>query len=203
MIRRVLIYLALAIGSLIFAWPFIWIAGTSVKLEREVLSNRSRILPEQPIPRVKSPYLHDRMFSKVTGPRREEAIEIINEQVRNHPWPSEIDGEIARRQTARGIYQRLLGSVPYESWSESTDQLRETLTRAITPELVNSVLAELRRALAIGQLRARSTGVEEHQLVDARDAKWNVTGPATLMQKTDFAELRYDFSSADTITLSE
>jgi len=143
------------------------------------------------------------MFSEVTGPRREEAIEIINEQVRNHPWPSEIDGEIARQQTARGIYERLLVSIPNERWSESTDQLRATLTGAITPELINSVLAELRRALIIGQLRARSTEVEEDQLVAAKEAKWDATGPAALVQQNDSAELRYDFSSADTVTLSQ
>ena len=200
MMRRVLIYLALALGSLIFAWPFIWMAGTSVKLEREVLSNRSRIFPERPIPRVKSPYLDGRMFSEVTGPRREESIEIINEQIRNHP---EIDSEIARRQTARGIYQRLLGSIPYERWTETSDQLRATLIDAITPELIDSVLAELRRALAIGQLRARSTEVEEDQLVAAKEAKWDVAGPVVLVQQNDSAELRYDFSSADTITLSQ
>ncbi|PYK90292.1 MAG: hypothetical protein DME40_08540, partial [Verrucomicrobia bacterium] len=70
MMRRLLIYVLLIAGSLLFAWPFIWMAGTSVKLEREVLSNRARAFPERPIPRVKSPYLDDRLFSQVTGPHR-------------------------------------------------------------------------------------------------------------------------------------
>src|SRR5207244_5496402 len=108
-IRLFIIYLLLILGSLIFAWPFIWMAGTSFKLEREVLSNRSRIFPERPIPRVKSPYLDDRIFSEVTGPRRDEAIAIIEEQIRGRTWPREVDPEIARQQVARGIYDRLLG----------------------------------------------------------------------------------------------
>src|SRR5881397_3554760 len=74
MMRRLLIYVLLIAGSLLFAWPFIWMAGTSVKLEREVLSNRARAFPERPIPRVKSPYLDDRLFSQVTGPHRDKAI---------------------------------------------------------------------------------------------------------------------------------
>jgi multiple sugar transport system permease protein len=204
-VRRILIYLALAMGSLIFAWPFIWMAGTSVKLEREVLSNRSRIFPERPIPRVKSPYLDDRMFSEVTGPRRDEAIAIIKEQIGSHAWPSEIDGEIARQQTARGIYERLLGSIAYERWSESTEQLRATLAGAITTELIDGVVGELRRALAIGQLRARSTELQEDQLVPASDAatKWIVAGPGALSQKADRAEFSYDFASTNKVTLSQ
>ena len=209
MMRRVLIYLALALGSLIFAWPFVWMAGTSVKLEREVLSNRSRIFPERPVPRAKSPYLDDRMFSAISGlgsarGSLDVSIEaIIDEQIRSRAWPLEMDGEVARKGIARGIYQRLLGSIPYERWTETSDRLRATLTDAITPELIDSVLAELRRALAIGQLRARSTEVEEDQLVAAKEAKWDVAGPAVLVQQNDSAELRYDFSSADTITLSQ
>ena len=202
MMRRLLIYVLLIAGSLLFAWPFIWMAGTSVKLEREVLSNRARAFPERPIPRVKSPYLDDRLFSQVTGPHRDEAIAIIEEQIRGHFSPSEINNEAAREQIARGIYERLLGSIPYERWSESADQVRATIAGAITPELIDSVLAELRRSFAIGQLRARSTGLEEDQLVAAKEVKWNVTGPAKLAQQPDFAELRYDFSSGDIITLS-
>ena len=205
MIRRFIIYALLILGSLIFAWPFIWMAGTSVKLEREVLSNRSRIFPERPIPRVKSPYLDDRMFSEVTGPHRDEAIAIIEEQIRSHAWPPEIDGEIARPQTARGIYERLLGSISYERWSEPTEQLRATLAAAITPELIDGVVGELRRALAVGQLRARSTELQEDQLVPASDAatKWVVAGPGALSQKDDRAEFSYDFASANQVTLSQ
>ena len=209
MMRRVVIYLALAIGSVVFAWPFIWMAGTSVKLEREVLSNRSRIFPERPVPRVKSPYLDDQMFPAISGlgsARGSPGVSIeaiIDEQIRSHTWPPEIDGEVTRKGIARGIYQRLLGSIPYERWTETSDQLRATLTDAITPQLIDSVLVELRRALAIGQLRARSTEVEEDQLVPANEAKWDVAGPEVLAQQNDSAELRYDFSSADTITLSQ
>jgi multiple sugar transport system permease protein len=205
MMRRFLVYFLLIAGSLVFAWPFIWMAGTSVKLEREVLSNPSRLLPERPIPRMKSPYLDGRMFSEVTGPRHDEAIAIIEEQIRSHAWPSERDGEVARQQTARGIYERLLGLIPYERWSDSREQLRATLTDAISPDLIDSTVGELRRVFAIGQLRARSTELQEDQLVSASDAatNWSVAGPGALSQKADRAEFSYDFSSANKVTLSQ
>ena len=203
--RRLLVYVLLIAGSLVFAWPFIWMAGTSFKLEREVLSNRSRVFPQRPIPRAKSPYLDDRLFSQVTGPRRDEAIAIIEEQVRSHVWLSAIDNAVAPQQAARGIYERLLGSIPYERWSESSEQLRATLVAAMTPDLIDSVFGELRRVFAIGQLRARSTELQEDQLVSASDAatKWSVAGPGTLSQKADRAEFSYDFSSANKVTLSQ
>ena len=205
MARRLLIYVLLFAGSLLFAWPFIWMVGTSIKLEREVLSNRSSVLPEQPIPRSKSPYLDDRMFAHADGPHRDEAIAILEEQLRSHVWPPQVDPEIARQQVARGIYERLLVLIPYERWSDSGEQLRAALTAAIAPDLIDSVFGQLRRVLLIGQLRARSTELQEDELVSGSDAatKWIVAGPGTLSQKPDASEFSYDFSSDSKVTLSQ
>src|SRR6478672_7903110 len=196
MMRRLLIYVLLFAASLLFAWPFIWMVGTSIKLEREVLSNRSSVLPEQPIPRSKSPYLDDRMFAHADGPHRDEAIAILEEQLHSHVWPSQVDPEIARQQVARGIYER---------WSDSGEQLRAALTAAIAPDLIDSVFGQLRRVLLIGQLRARSTELQEDELVAGSDAttKWIVSGPGALSQKADASEFSYDFSSDSKVTLSQ
>jgi multiple sugar transport system permease protein len=205
MMRRLLIYVLLFAGSLLFAWPFIWMVGTSIKLEREVLSNRSSVLPEQPIPRSKSPYLDDRMFAHADGPHRDEAIAILEEQLRSHVWPPRVEPEIARQQVACGIYERLLGTIPYERWSISSEPLRATLTAAITPELIDSVFGQVRRVLLIGQVRARSTELQEDELVSGSDAtaKWIVAGPGALSQKADASEFSYDFSSDSKVTLSQ
>ena len=205
MMRRLLIYVLLFAGSLLFAWPFIWMVGTSTKLEREVLSNRSSVLPEQPIPRSKSPYLDDRMFAHADGPHRDEAIAILEEQLRSHVWPPQVDPEIARQQVARGIYERLLVLIPYERWSDSGEQLRAALTAAIAPDLIDSVFGQLRRVFLIGQLRARSAELQEDELVSGSDAatKWIVAGPGALSQKADASEFSYDFSSESKVTLSQ
>ena len=205
MIRRFIIYALLTFGSLLFAWPFIWMVGTSTKLEREVLSNRSSVLLEQPIPRSRSPYLDDRMFAHADGPHRDEAIALLEEQLRSHVWPPQVDPEIARQQVARGIYERLLGLIPYERWSDSREQLRAALTAAIAPDLIDRVFGQMRRVLLIGQLRARSTELQEDELVSGSDAtmKWIVAGPGALSQKADASEFSYDFSSDNKVTLSQ
>ncbi len=121
----------------------------------------------------------------------------MEEQCAVHVWPPEVDPEIARQQVARGIYERLLGLIPYERWSDSGEQLRATLTAAIAPDLIDSVFGQLRRVLLIGQLRARSTELQEDELVSGSDAttKWIVAGPGALSQKADASEFSYDFSS--------
>ena len=59
--------------------------------------------------------------------------------------------------------------------------------------------------MLIGQLRARSTELQEDELVSESDAatKWIVAGPGALSQKADASEFSYDFSSDSKVTLSQ
>src|SRR5205814_8368531 len=163
--RRLFIYVLLFAGSLLFAWPFIWMVGTSIKLEREVLSNRSSVLPERPIPRSRSPYLDDRMFAHADGPHRDEAIAILEEHLRSHVWPPDVDPEIAGQQVARGIYERLLGLIPSERWSDSREQLRAALTAAVAPDLMVGLFEKFRRVLISGQFGPGFRRCREDKLV--------------------------------------
>ena len=65
--RTLLIYALLIIGSLVFIWPFLWMAATSAKLDRELFGETLRLLPERPIPRWQSPSLDDRPFGGWLG----------------------------------------------------------------------------------------------------------------------------------------
>ncbi len=66
-VRRVLIYAALAAGALVFAWPFLWMASTSAKLDREMFEGHG-LLAQRPVPRVQSPYIDERHYGGVSGP---------------------------------------------------------------------------------------------------------------------------------------
>ena len=61
-----------------------------------------------------------------------------------------------------------------------------------------------RRAFCLGQLRADSTDLGAEQLIGGAEAagSWKITGPAQLMQQSNFAEVHYHFDAADTVTLS-
>jgi ABC-type glycerol-3-phosphate transport system permease component len=211
MIRRIFIYATLIVGTLIFAWPFFWMAGTAGKLDRELFGENIRILPQRPIPKNRSPYIDERRFDEVDGPRMDDALRIIEKQLAatEVTWPADVDRETALKQTARGVYARLLTIIPHERLADA--DLEPTLQTAVTPGLVADVLAQLRRAFAIGQLRARSYDLEEDQLVAPQNAAtdWQIGGTAEAQlvpagtPNEPFAELKYDFSRGDTVLLSQ
>src|SRR5881392_3145065 len=109
--RRIVVYSMLLLGSGVFAWPFVWMIATSAKLERELFTNRTGILPERPNPRTTSPYIDEHVFAAASGPRRNEATAVIEEQLQNYSFPANVDPELTRKQVARGVYQHLLGSI--------------------------------------------------------------------------------------------
>jgi ABC-type glycerol-3-phosphate transport system permease component len=207
MIRRVLIYALLAAGSIIFAWPFIWMVSTSAKLERELFAEHAHIMPQSPQARLQSPYIDDRTFADVRGPRLEEALAIIETQLKS----MELDPTAAMKETARGIYARLLTTIPGEAWEKPAGELSREIAAAISPQLIVDVAGQLRRVFCIGQLRVRSYDLQEDQLVAPQNAaaSWQIggTGRGELIQagstSEPFAELHYDFSRGDLVTLTQ
>ena len=91
--RQLLIYLLLIGGSLVFIWPFLWMAATSAKLDRELFGDTMRLWPQRPIPRLQSPYIDDRLFDDLQGPHLEEAVALIEQDLAasNYPWPNDVD----------------------------------------------------------------------------------------------------------------
>jgi len=172
-----------------------------------------RLLPQRPIPRLHSPYLDDRLFADIRGPRLDEAVAIIEQQLGalHYPWPRGLDRAATIKQTARGLYSRLLSILPREVWSFSSTQLRARTAAAIDPSMIGEVVAQLRRVFCVGQLRARSYDLQEDLLVAPEKAAraWQVSGTAKakLTQANTpndpHAELEYDFSKGDTVYLSQ
>ena len=212
-LRRLLIYFLLVAGSVVFVWPFLWMAATSAKLDRELFSESLTVWPERPIPRLQSPYLDDRLFENLRGPRLEEAVGLIEKALGavDYPWPADLTHNELLHQTARGIYGRLLNTLPGEDWELSQDELRAKIGPHISTRAISEVVGQLRRVLCLGDFRAQSYDQEEDLLVPATTAAtaWKVEGPgrAQLLQNNTpnepKAELRYDFSNGDTIRLSQ
>jgi ABC-type glycerol-3-phosphate transport system permease component len=163
-IRTVFIYAFLLLGALIFAWPFIWMATTSAKLERELFSDRPARLPQSPRPVLQSPYVDERLFENAEGPRREETLQLIQATLRSgaYSWPNDVDRDRLIVQTARGIYQQLAGTMPSGFWTGPTSDLDQRIQRLITADLMTDMANRLRRTFAIGQLRIRSYDLQEN-----------------------------------------
>src|SRR4051812_6626442 len=179
--KRLVIYALLLGGSIVFAWPFIWMAPTSVKLERELFGQNSGVLPEAPHPRLRSPYLDERA-SVTEGGRANEAIELIRTKVASLASQPLVEGDRdhANGLLARAIYVQLQNRLPKQFWEKPADELRQELQNQISPELIGAAAATLRRVFCLGQVRARSYDLQEDQLVAPENAAkaWKIDGNA-------------------------
>ena len=212
MIRRLSIYALLVGGSAVFAWPFIWMASTSAKLERELFSDHPGIFPQRPAASPQSPFIDSRFFADVRGPRMAETVAMIEPMISSKAnWPSDVDRTVAIKETARGIYARLLGWIPRDDWNKPVEELRAQIISFISPELIADVLGQVRRTFCVGQLRVRSYDLQEDQLVPPENAAavWQISGSGrgkltqTGSAADSFAELRYDFSNGNVVSLSQ
>ncbi len=212
-LRTLLIYALLLGGSLVFVWPFLWMAATSAKLDRELFGDTLQLWPQRPIPRLQSPYVDDRLFDDLRGPHLEEAVALIEQDLAatDYPWPNDLNRSTLIHQTARGIYARLLSVLPGEYWELPAAQLRAKITAEISPALIAEVVGQLQRGFCLGAFRAQSYDQKEDVLVPADRAAraWQIGGDAQarLVQKGTpneaYAQLQYDFSKGDIITLSQ
>jgi ABC-type glycerol-3-phosphate transport system permease component len=212
-LRALVIYGLLIVGSLVFVWPFLWMAATSAKLDRELFDERLRLFPQRPIPRLHSPYVDDRLFDELRGPRFEEALKMIEQDLaaQEFEWPNDLERSALLPQTARGIYAKLLSILPADTWKLPRDELRTSIAAQIDSAIIHEVVAQLRRVVCLGALRAQSYDQQEDLLVPAEraTATWELggTGQAQLIQagtpNEPCTELKYDFSKGDTITLSQ
>lgn len=212
------VYVLLIAGAIIFTWPFLWMATTSVKVDREMFGEKIHLMPRRPIPQVKSPYVDQRYFNDVEGKRMTELLPVLEEHLDKMDasvWPDDVDRAAAIRQAARGCFKKLVETMPLQLWDVPVDTLHAEVTKRADANMVREVISQIRRHFSLGQLRARSYGrlgpIAEDQLVAGENAAtaWQVGGTATakLIERNDegepYADVEYEFSSGDTLTLSQ
>jgi hypothetical protein len=208
--RGAWIYALLIGGSMVFAWPFLWMITTSIKVDREMFVEQMHVWPQRPIPQIKSPYIDIRYYDDLSGKHLKDLLPMLEAHLQkmDYPWPPEVDRATAIKQVARGAFQKLQNTMPETIW-DSTSLVAEA-TQRVDVAMVTDVVGQIRRTLLVGQLRARSYDLQEDQLVapDKVSATWQVSGTAEakLVQVDDkddpHAELRYDFTHGDKIILS-
>jgi multiple sugar transport system permease protein len=209
--RGAWIYALLIGGSIVFLWPFLWMATTSVKEDREMFVKQMHLWPQRPIPQVQSPYIDTRYYEGLTGKHLNDLLPVLETHLQkmDYAWPTDVDRSTAIKQVARGAFQNLQNTMPVTIWD--SDSLVAEATNRLDAAMVGDVLRQIRRALLIGQLRARSYDLQEDQLVaaDKVSTGWLVggTAEAKLVQVDDknepHAELHYDFTRGNQVTLSQ
>jgi len=223
------IYVLLVTGAAVFSFPFLWMAATSVKVDREVQAKGFRLMPMTPHPRTRSPYIDDRFYDDTEGPHQDELLPRLAALAKatGFELPPHVNAVRAWEQVARGLYDRLRRRLPQALWDGKTEdgrslgdaaQVVAAIENAARGELTRDMVAEafdsVYRRLLLGTVRLRSyeraepgVGTTPSHDVALAEPLENQTpetlSPVTVHEKTgDFTLLRYDFSKADRLVLA-
>ena len=190
--RALLIYGLLIGGAAIFSLPFIWMIGTSFKVDREMFGEKITILPGRPIPRQASPYLDTSFFPQPKSAADQQDIATI----------AGILGGNDADVLAPGILQRFKQILPADVWSRTGQERTAAFENRITPELITETRNKVSRHLSLGAVRVRSLDLQEADLTAGHPISefWKVEGaPARLIDgnegNTPYADLAYDFGT--------
>ncbi len=188
--RTLAIYALLLGGGLLFALPFLWMIGTSFKVDREMFGEKIKFWPLRPVPAVTSPYLDTKYFPEPRDPLYTELRPALENILSERGEPPEL---------APGIYQRLQQTLPSAFWKSPSFANERELNIKISPEMVAEVRRNIERRLTFGALRARSYDLQEIDVTGGQPLSqfWQVTGPAHLADTRDgtvpVSDLVYDF----------
>lgn len=143
--QRTFLHAVLIGSSVAFLLPYVWLVGTSMKLDKEVQQLGFRITPTQPRPRDVSPYVDPRTFAferpddidpqRWDGwlkPMLEQEIGRAIDEWRD-PRAAPLDPDVLRGQLIAGVFHRVRAVLPAETWSSDAEAVRAAAQR-IAPE---------------------------------------------------------------------
>lgn len=199
-LRSVLLYVLLVAGSAVFALPFLYMIGTSFKMDREMSEPGMKLAPGRPVPAAQSPYLDPRFYALPDDPLYARVKPMLEKALAGRPA-----GEAS--VLAPGLFQRLKQSTPATVWAGDDAAVAEHLARALTADFVEEVRRNVARELKVGTVRARSFDQQEADLTAgvAPTTFWKLDGTsARLSDLAGEGLLCYDFSGEgrQTIALS-
>lgn len=180
---RLVVYGLLLGGALVFVLPFVWMLGTSFKVEREMFTENIRLFPSAPIPARRSPYLDAGYFPEPDDHRFGAVRNAImaNLRTRDLGLPGYAYGlEAAPEILSRGVYAHLVRQLPDRVWESGPPELQDAISKGITDEAVLETSRKVLRRLSLGAVRVRSFDLQEVELTAGRpiSAFWNVSGTA-------------------------
>ncbi|HMO49905.1 MAG TPA: carbohydrate ABC transporter permease [Kiritimatiellia bacterium] len=214
--RALMIYGLLFGGAAVFSIPFVWMIGTSLKVDREMFGDTITLLPQAPIPAATSPHLDGNYF-RVSRHEMADRIEPwVLDGIRNVTLPPESallpDADVAHLLFP-GVYRKLRDIMPTDHWQLPDDSLRREVESRISSTMVEQVFRAIYRPLVFSSIRVRSFDLQEKELTTDRPISeiWalNDDAPARMIDDADavgpFGVLAYDFSGPghrDSVRLS-
>jgi len=163
-LRKAALHLALLAGSVLFAFPFVWLVTTTFKGDEEIFSERLNWVPKIPWYSSESPYIDQRAYQPPQRPAAvsREGWERLEPALRVALWQraEELATEAkldlppeAREQVARGLWEQVRDSLPPETVAREAGAAAEAAAHAVSVETLSSVWARAHKQLAVGRLR--------------------------------------------------
>jgi len=211
-LKPALVYSLLILGTIVFAVPFVWMASTSVKVDREMFTNTIRFIPIAPHPRAKSPYVDPEYFPAPRDPGSKERITMLAERALRTGFvpPADVDAESARAVLASGLFQKLSRLLPSLVWNGPADALEAAVGKTVTRRMAREIFEEAHRRLCLGRIMVQSEDMRDFVLsprVPPSKRLANLTPDvASVSDRSegglDHASVAYDFGKGDRIVLS-
>ena len=209
-ITRVVAYGLLISGSVVFAFPFLWMAATSMKVDREFMSQEGSeidLMPMLPQPRDVSPYVDESYYQDVRGPFEDLLVRRLERWVEDVGLdiPAALDSDVVHRQVARGVYGRLRRLLSDTAWHNAARAQAEAERYfKAHPQMAAEVFDSVYRRLRIGAVRVRSFDFEQ-ATVTGEDGQLTNLSPQILTLASEpadeFALARYEFGGGDEFVL--
>ena len=209
------IYLLLIVGSAVFAFPFAWMASTSVKVDRELFSDRIRLKPLTPSALARSPYVDTEYYVELPGAPEHQGMVLPHLQelavATGYTLPTDLNAPLAWQQIARGLYRKLARTLPQVAWEGGEKELVTAAQQAVTAGMVGEIFSNIDRRLSLGTFRVRSTDLKEEELLAGRPISQQLENlspaVATLVDRQEdnrkCADIVYDFGAADQIRFAQ
>lgn len=220
--RSGVLHALLMAGSLVFALPFVWLVGTSWKLDKEIMSDEITLMPQRPIAREQSPYVDPRQFPPLERP----------EFIGRHRWDGWMESAIVEELSAavagwddpraeglprdtltlevlQGLARRLLILLPDTAWQADEASFREQLRRVLDDSLISGTFDRCYRYFAIGKVMLKDLQYNIHDLTGQSPVArvWSVeSGAARIEERIESGRpvgvVHYDFSQSDSLALT-
>ena len=210
-LRTILLYLLLLGGTAVFTLPFLWMIGSSFKVDREMFGHKFTLWPQRPVPAAASPWLDPTAHP---APARDLSLRAIPEiaaalHATHLPLPVTVTNrEHTISILAPAVFARLRDTLPRTVWDLPDPEFGARLRTETTPELAAETARRLLRRLTFGPVRVRSIDLQEADLTAQIPIPefWTIeSGPAHWLWSDEHsathAVLAYEFSGRPTNTI--
>lgn len=183
---RLVRYVVLILGAMIFSFPFYWLVTTSWKGEKELFRFPPDFLPELPELVAYSPYLSKTEFRPVPLPfssDRRAGIEasVWSRASRILDTLPDVDRGVAKENDEslrnlfiNGLWEVVLPALPDDLFSRPSSEIQAEVLKRVDAERCATVWRRLRRELLLGALTVRDDTGRNFAIQPA--GPWKVAG---------------------------